>query len=249
MPCLLTNRCSDATPIRSLRLNHVISVPMNLPLLQMLDRFQEGRSHMVIVSRHSEEEAQEVKREIKKGLRKRLKERVGIDSSDSSSSSESEGEGESEGADEGDKDATLTGNMKGIFNKKKRKGRKSGEKEKEADVEKGESDEGEEEDAAETTQEVTEKPKDVQSEGTKRITWERITRPGREQSIPDDAVPPKEGVKEVCSCLYLFVELPPNPYAVPTKLRLRRDASRYHHLGRRPRRYVLHFESLRQSTA
>ncbi|KAK7685805.1 hypothetical protein QCA50_011151 [Cerrena zonata] len=193
--CLMLNP-QDATPIKSLRLNHVISVPMNLPLLQMLDRFQEGRSHMVIVSRHSEEEAQIVKNEVKKGLRQRLKERVGIDSSDSSSSSSDESEEESGGEEEEkedkekNKDASMKSDVKRIFGKK-RKQRKSLEKEKEVDVEKGGSEEGEA-----TTETPVEKSKDVQSEGTKRITWERITRLGREQAIPDDAVPPKEGVKE-----------------------------------------------------
>ena len=138
----------------------------------MLNRFQEGHSHMVIVSRHSEQEAEIVKREVKKGLRRRLKEKVGIDSDGSSSESE----------DENDE-------------KKSQKGRKSTDKD--TDVEKGSSDEG-----ATTTEEAEKeasKPaNDVQeTEGTKRITWERITRLGREQNIPDDAVPPKEGVKEV----------------------------------------------------
>lgn len=40
-------------PIRDLPLNKVPFVPRDEPLLGMLDRFQEGRSHMAIVSRYS----------------------------------------------------------------------------------------------------------------------------------------------------------------------------------------------------
>lgn len=46
---------SDATPIRNMSLNKVPFVPNNEPLLGILDRFQEGRSHMAIVSRFSVE--------------------------------------------------------------------------------------------------------------------------------------------------------------------------------------------------
>jgi metal transporter CNNM len=48
--------CSqDATPLRQLPLNKVPFVPNNEPLLGILDKFQEGRSHMAIVSRFSVE--------------------------------------------------------------------------------------------------------------------------------------------------------------------------------------------------
>jgi len=43
----------DATPLRKIPLNKVPFVPNNEPLLGMLDKFQEGRSHMAIVSRFS----------------------------------------------------------------------------------------------------------------------------------------------------------------------------------------------------
>lgn len=46
---------SDATPLRKIPLNKVPFVPNNEPLLHILDRFQEGRSHMAIVSRFSVE--------------------------------------------------------------------------------------------------------------------------------------------------------------------------------------------------
>lgn len=45
----------DATPLRKIPLNKVPFVPNNEPLLGMLDKFQEGRSHMAIVSRYSVE--------------------------------------------------------------------------------------------------------------------------------------------------------------------------------------------------
>jgi metal transporter CNNM len=45
----------DAVPLRKIPLNKVPFVPNNEPLLGMLDRFQEGRSHMAIVSRVSVE--------------------------------------------------------------------------------------------------------------------------------------------------------------------------------------------------
>lgn len=45
----------DATPLRNIPLNKVPFVPNNEPLLGILDKFQEGRSHMAIVSRFSVE--------------------------------------------------------------------------------------------------------------------------------------------------------------------------------------------------
>ena len=48
----------DATPLRKIPLNKVPFVPNNEPLLGILDKFQEGRSHMAIVSRFSVEKVQ-----------------------------------------------------------------------------------------------------------------------------------------------------------------------------------------------
>jgi metal transporter CNNM len=45
----------DATPLRKIPLNKVPFVPNNEPLLGILDKFQEGGSHMAIVSRFSVE--------------------------------------------------------------------------------------------------------------------------------------------------------------------------------------------------
>lgn len=44
---------ADAVPLRKIPLNKVPFVPNNEPLLGILDKFQEGRSHMAIVSRFS----------------------------------------------------------------------------------------------------------------------------------------------------------------------------------------------------
>ncbi|KAF5352058.1 hypothetical protein D9758_009390 [Tetrapyrgos nigripes] len=99
----------DATPLRSLQLNKVPFVPRNEPLLGILDKFQEGRSHMAIVSRFSVEKAKSVKKAVKSTLTQRLKQRVGIDTSDSS---DSEDESDSDSEDNGvehDRDTTLRG--------------------------------------------------------------------------------------------------------------------------------------------
>ncbi|TFY74732.1 hypothetical protein EWM64_g9280 [Hericium alpestre] len=92
---LLVKQCvlldpNDAVPVRSITLNKVPSVAQNAPLLGILDRFQEGRSHMAIVSRMSVGKAASVKKAVKKNLTQRLKDRVGI--SDSSSSSDEDEE-------------------------------------------------------------------------------------------------------------------------------------------------------------
>ncbi|KAJ6602172.1 hypothetical protein B0H10DRAFT_2081154 [Mycena sp. CBHHK59/15] len=74
----------DAVPLRTVPLNTVPFVPNNQSLLGILDKFQEGRSHIAIVSRFSVEKAQSVKTAVKRGLTQRLREKVGMgDSSDS----------------------------------------------------------------------------------------------------------------------------------------------------------------------
>lgn len=86
----------DAVPVRKMRLNKVPFVPQNEPLLGMLDRFQEGRSHIAIVSRISVEKAASVKKAAKKGLTRRLKESVMGDTSSSTSDSSSDSESDDE---------------------------------------------------------------------------------------------------------------------------------------------------------
>ncbi|TCD71106.1 hypothetical protein EIP91_000200 [Steccherinum ochraceum] len=92
---LLVKQCvlldpKDAVPVRKIPLNKVPFVPNNEPLLGILDRFQEGRSHMAIVSRYSVDRAVSVKKAVKRGLTQRLKDRVGMGDSDSSSESDSD---------------------------------------------------------------------------------------------------------------------------------------------------------------
>ncbi|KAI9570083.1 hypothetical protein HD554DRAFT_2086717 [Boletus coccyginus] len=93
---LLVKHCvmldpKDAVPLRKIPLNKVPFVPNNESLLGILDKFQEGRSHMAIVSRFSAEKATSVKKVAKRTLTQRLRQSVGIsDSSDSSESSDDE---------------------------------------------------------------------------------------------------------------------------------------------------------------
>ena len=72
-----------------MKLNKVLFVPNDEPLLGILDRFQEGRSHMAMVSRFSAARAKSVKKAVKQSLTQRIRQSVGI-SDDSSSSSEGE---------------------------------------------------------------------------------------------------------------------------------------------------------------
>ena len=78
----------DAVPVRKIPLNRVPFVPNNEPLLGILDKFQDGRSHMAIVSRFSVQKAASVKQAVRRGLTQRLLDRVGMGESDSSSSDE-----------------------------------------------------------------------------------------------------------------------------------------------------------------
>ncbi|KAF7302822.1 CNNM transmembrane domain-containing protein [Mycena kentingensis (nom. inval.)] len=110
---LLVKQCvlldpKDAIPLRKIPLNKVPFIPNNEPLLGLLDKFQEGRSHMAIVSRFSMEKARRVfallglltctyrrrsvKHAVKRGFAQRLRERVGMGDSDSSDEEEKEKE-------------------------------------------------------------------------------------------------------------------------------------------------------------
>ncbi|KAI0296079.1 hypothetical protein B0F90DRAFT_1636896 [Multifurca ochricompacta] len=92
---LLVKQCvlldpGDAVPVRNLPLHRVSSVAQNEPLLGILDKFQEGRSHMAIVTRTSVEKASSLKKAVKKSITQRIKNRVGISDSSSDSSSDEE---------------------------------------------------------------------------------------------------------------------------------------------------------------
>ncbi|GAW07522.1 DUF21-domain-containing protein [Lentinula edodes] len=102
---LLVKQCvlldpRKSVPLREIPLNKVFFVPQNESLLGILDKFQEGRSHsmlmpltlicllillpVAIVSRFSREKAASVKKAVKHSLTQRLRERVMGDSSESS---------------------------------------------------------------------------------------------------------------------------------------------------------------------
>ncbi|EIN04149.1 DUF21-domain-containing protein [Punctularia strigosozonata HHB-11173 SS5] len=116
---LLVKHCvmldpSDAVPLRKIPLNRVTFVPQNESLLGILDRFQEGRSHMAIVTRFSKEKAASVKKVVKKNLTQRLRERVMGDSDSSSDEEPDEKEVHKGGRDEPlHPNATLRGGESG----------------------------------------------------------------------------------------------------------------------------------------
>ncbi|KAJ3918705.1 hypothetical protein F5877DRAFT_78746 [Lentinula edodes] len=72
--CVLLNP-NDAILIRDMQLNKVPFIPQNESLLGILDKFQEGRSHM--------SKAKSAKKAVKQSLARRLKKRVGINANDS----------------------------------------------------------------------------------------------------------------------------------------------------------------------
>jgi metal transporter CNNM len=80
----------DAKPVRELPLNRVIFVPQNELLLGILDRFQEGRSHIAVVTRFSKHAAESVKQEVKQSFSKRLKGKVGVTDSDNDTTDDEE---------------------------------------------------------------------------------------------------------------------------------------------------------------
>ena len=96
---------TDAIPLRQITLNKVLFVPNNEPLLGLLDKFQEGRSHMAIVSRFSVSKAKSVKKAAKQSLTQRIRQRVGI--SDDSGSSSSTSSSSSDSEDNGDDAASI----------------------------------------------------------------------------------------------------------------------------------------------
>ncbi|KAF9005221.1 hypothetical protein BDQ17DRAFT_1354066 [Cyathus striatus] len=200
---LLVKQCvlldpKDATPLRNIPLNKVPFVPNNEPLLGILDKFQEGRSHMAIVSRFSKEKAASVKKAVKRGLAQRFRERVGMgDSSDSDSDSEKDSSGDEKSS--------------GKARKKRSAHRRLISSLRNRDIEEGTED-GEtlkEEAPSHSPIEIEPNLKSqrkitiVDSEDGKRSkrTSFQIPRPsvgisGLEQSMPADAVLAKEGAEE-----------------------------------------------------
>lgn len=187
---------ADAVPLRKIPLNKVPFVPKNMPLLGILDKFQEGRSHMAIVSRISAEKAASVKMVVKRGLTQRLRDRVGMGESDSSDdeSDAKEKKGKLKlkvDCDDIDGEATLkddcvtekdpsngTINTR-VFNGSGRgRGGKGSGNRQATDLEMGV---------------VEEKEK-----GKRRSSFVQLPFGGLEQMMPADAVLAKEGAEEVC---------------------------------------------------
>ncbi|KAH8105480.1 hypothetical protein BXZ70DRAFT_921025 [Cristinia sonorae] len=198
---LLVKQCvlldpKDATPVRKIPLNKVPFVPNNEPLLGILDRFQEGRSHIAIVSRYSVERAASVKQAVKRGLTQRFKDRVGMGDSDSSDSddetqpasrkSKKRRHRKSKDRDvDSDAESTVRGSEKddekepshGVFS-----GMRGRRKKKEADVEMGCS---------------SEENEAVKAKGLRAsLTLPRTSFGKFEQSMPADAVLTKQNADE-----------------------------------------------------
>ncbi|KAI0093001.1 hypothetical protein BDY19DRAFT_921394 [Irpex rosettiformis] len=184
---LLVKQClmldpKDATPLRSLNLHHHQCVPNNMSLLQLLDRFQEGRNHMAIVSRFSEERVASVKHEVKKNLTQRLMERVGMGDSDTESDSDSDTDSETDG------DGSANGSVKKKGWKKSFKKKKS-KKSDGSDLEKG--------DSGSIQEKLNEEPETTLEPSLPQGVWAKLLAPGREQAMPDDAVLAKEDAKDL----------------------------------------------------
>ncbi|KAK6908644.1 hypothetical protein I204_02063 [Kwoniella mangroviensis CBS 8886] len=109
----------DATPLASIPINAIPSVPYDEPLTNMLNVFQEGRSHMAIVSRRPKrvekdlEDAESVMTAAAGGLRQRFMRKVAEISHGNKSSSDSD-------SSETDTDVDVERGEKGE-NKKRRK--------------------------------------------------------------------------------------------------------------------------------
>ncbi|ODN76402.1 CBS domain-containing protein [Cryptococcus wingfieldii CBS 7118] len=97
MGSLLVKSCvlldpEDATPLASIPINTIPTIPFDEPLTNMLNVFQEGRSHMAIVSRRAKrvepeiEDAQSVMTAAAGGLREKFMRKMGMGGSDSESS-------------------------------------------------------------------------------------------------------------------------------------------------------------------
>ncbi|KAI0365675.1 DUF21-domain-containing protein [Pilatotrama ljubarskyi] len=196
----------DATPLRSITLNPMPCVPYNEPLLNILDKFQEGRSHMAIVSRFSVEKAKSVQQEVKKGLTQRLKDRVGMgDSSDSSSSSSDSSGDESVATGTGsamsDRDATLRGEGTD-GGKKRRSWRKRSHRKKRKSKENA----AEEGNAKSDAVEMGNMQKDSPRHGAVQSGLAKALSIGREQSMPDDAVLGQEQAEDFVQSMDPYVQ-------------------------------------------
>lgn len=166
----------DSIPLRQMPLNKVPQVPGNESLLNLLDRFQEGRSHMAIVSRFSVEKAKSVKKAVKRGLTQRFKQKVGM--GDSSSDSETDSEDEHEARNSVHSNSNASDPEKEVKSSPRRgRSKKKQEKKEKEDIELG-------------TVSGGKGPVKNMMSGFQMTTLE--------QAMPADAVLAKEGAAEVC---------------------------------------------------
>ncbi|CAK5265731.1 unnamed protein product [Mycena citricolor] len=103
----------EAPPIHTIPLNTVPFVYNNQTLLGILDKFQEGRSHIAIVSRYSVEKVQKVQKEVKRGLTQRLREKVGMgdDSDDEAEETEKKKDTQTTDVESGSSDDNEEGDV------------------------------------------------------------------------------------------------------------------------------------------
>ncbi|KAH8984594.1 DUF21-domain-containing protein [Lactarius akahatsu] len=209
---LLVKQCvlldpGDAVPVRNIPLHRVPSVAQNEPLLGILDKFQEGRSHMAIVTRTSVEKATSLKKAVKKSITQRIKNRVGISDSSSDCSSDEEPRskrkkamrisGRSNSSEDSmtgtsDRDDTLPSEAttdkedsgRSFSFRKKRKGSKK--RVRVEDVEMG---------TVKNKQEV-EPEREMQGSSSQPKKGSFVQFAGLEQSMPADAVLAKEGAND-----------------------------------------------------
>lgn len=197
--------------MRNIPLHRVPSVAQNEPLLGILDKFQEGRSHMAIVTRTSVEKASSLKKAVKKSITQRIKNRVGISDSSSDSSSDEEPRSQrkkgmrvtgrsnsSEGSMTGTSDREDTLQSEAATDKEdsgrsfsfRKKRKRSKKRVRVADVEMG---------TVKPEQEV-ESERELQgilSQSKKAGFVQFALNTGLEQSMPADAVLAKEGANDV----------------------------------------------------
>ncbi|KAI9455801.1 DUF21-domain-containing protein [Lactarius psammicola] len=200
----------DAVPVRNIPLHRVPSVAQNEPLLGILDKFQEGRSHMAIVTRTSVAKATSLKKAVKKSITQRIKNRVGISDSSSDNSSDEEprskrkkamrfsrrsNSSEDSMTGTSDRDDTLPSEATSdkedagrsfSFRKKRKRSKKRVRVE---DVEMGTV---KHEQEVESEREVQDNPSQSKKGGFVQFALN----PGLEQSMPADAVLAKEGANE-----------------------------------------------------
>ena len=223
--CLLLDP-GDAVPVRNLPLHKVPFVAQNEPLLGILDKFQEGRSHMAIVTRTSVEKASSLKKAVKKSITRRIKNRVGISDSSSDSSpdekpvqtsrlkprkmlriSEPPNTSEDSTIRMSDRDGTSPsegtsdrdeGGRSFSFRKKRKRSKKRARLE---DVEMGVI-------KPRLQSESEPRPEDGQAQSKRASLVQFALTPGLEQSMPADAVLAEEGAKEVSKTISWVENIP-----------------------------------------